>query len=107
MSEGYANWLDGSYARYDIPDIITSYRDNEPEKIMTPGELLSDTDRDENVYYPNAGLFTGFLVNTYGIENINQLFNSGKDDLKSDFEKICNDSWMNMTEKYNAYIENL
>ncbi len=107
MSEGYANWLDGSYARYDIPDIIISYRNNNPEKIMNPDELLNDTDRDESVYYPNAGLFTGFLVNTYGIENINRLFNCGRGDLISDFENICYDSWVDMTEKYSAYIEDL
>ncbi|MFW5877652.1 MAG: hypothetical protein ACOCUP_00925 [bacterium] len=57
MSEGYANWLDGSYASYDIRDIIVSYRNKEPEKIMTPDELLNDTDRNENVYYPNLSLY--------------------------------------------------
>ena len=101
-----ANWLDGSYARYDILDIITSYRNKEPEKIMTPEELLTDTDRGESVYYPNAGLFTGFLVRMYGIENINLLFNSCRDDFIHDFENICNDSWGNMIGKYNSYIEN-
>ncbi|MBN2780479.1 MAG: hypothetical protein JXR21_00780, partial [Candidatus Marinimicrobia bacterium] len=39
MSEGYANWLDGGYAGYGIAEIIRHYRDNEPEKIMTPDRL--------------------------------------------------------------------
>lgn len=107
MSEGYANWLDGSYAHYHIKDIVTSYRDTEPGKIMSPDELLIDTGRDESIYYPNVGVFTGFLARTYGIENINGLFNSRQDNFISDFERICNENWEDMTEIYNNYIENL
>lgn len=105
MSESYANWLDGSYARYHISDIVASYRDHEPEKLMTPDDLLEKTETVEQVYYPNAGVFTGFLVKEYGVERINDLFTSGKEQFASDFEKVCNEDWSEMGEKYSRYLE--
>ena len=107
MSEGYANWLDGSYAKYDIRAIFLSYRDNEPEKIMTPDELLFQTERPDEVYYPNAGVFTAFLVRHYRIEKVNRLFTSGKEVFISDFGRIFDESWEEMNEKYALYTERL
>ncbi len=107
MSEGYANWLDGSYAKYQIQDIIRSYRNNEPEKILTPDELLLNTGIADEIYYPNSGVFTAFLVRTCGIEKVNRLFTSIPSSFKKHFEQICSDSWQNMSEKYSDYVDSL
>ena len=107
MSEGYANWLDGSYARYHIRDIVASYRDHELEKLMTPDGMLEKTGTAEQVYYPNVGVFTGFLVKEYGVERINELFTTGKEQFISAFERICNEGWNDMGEKYARYIKSL
>lgn len=107
MSEGYANWLDGSYARYDIGDIIRAFRRDHPERLMTPEELLYDTGREDFIYYPNAGVFTSFLVRTYGVELVNRLFTSHKDAFTTDLEYLAGDAWNEMNDRYARYISSL
>jgi hypothetical protein len=107
MSEGYAVWLDGSYSRYLIEDIIVHYRNNETEKILTPDQLLFESTSDESIFYPNSGLFTKFLVHSYGLEEINKLFTSTQDRFKNDFTVLIGVSWEEMVTEYSLYIENL
>ena len=107
MSEGYAVWIDGSYARHSIDTIIKSYLVNKPERILTPDELLSETVDLEYIYYPNAGIFTRFLVHSYGIEKINGLFTVRKDDFKKEFEKQTGVTWETMCLDYNTFLEKL
>jgi hypothetical protein len=104
MSEGYANWLDGSYSYYHIDDILKSYQENNPEKILTPQQLLTDTGLPESVYYPNSGVFVRFLVNRHGIEKVNRLFTVQKNKFKPTFEKVCNESWEAMSGEYEIFI---
>lgn len=107
ISEGYAVWLDGDYGGYAIWDIISKYRNEEPEKIMTPNELLKETTDKESVYYPNAGVFIRYLVHTYGIEKVNELFICHKDEFKTNFKTITGEEWKTMTDEYARYINNL
>lgn len=107
MSEGYAVWLDGGYARNSIEDIIIHYKNHSPDKIMTPDEMLSDDDISESIYYPNAGIFIRFIVGSFGIENANKLFTSRKENFKNDFMKLTGESWTEMNEKYEAFIESI
>ncbi|MBS3771860.1 MAG: hypothetical protein KGY69_16535 [Bacteroidales bacterium] len=107
MSEGYAVWLDGDYGGYGIDDIIRKYRDDQPDKIMKPSELLKESTDKESVYYPNAGVFVRYLVRTYGVEKVNQLFVSDEDAFQKDFEKITGDKWKTMADEYTGYINNL
>ena len=107
MSEGYAVWLDGNYAGYNIDDIIRKYRRDEPDKIMTPDELLTETIDRESVYYPNAGLLIRYLVQNHGIEKVNRLFISKENDLKEDFQRITGESWKTMSRRFKRYINNL
>ena len=103
----HRGWLDGSYAKYQIQDIIRSYRNNEPEKILTPDELLFNTGIADEIYYPNSGVFTAFLVRTYGIEKVNRLFTLIPSSFKKHFEQTCSDSWQNMSEKFSDYVDSL
>jgi len=107
MSEGYAVWLDGIYGGYRIADIVRSYRHQQPEKILTPNQLLTETNRKESVYYPNAGVFLRFLVNAYGVESINMLFSRPSENLKDEFHYVTNTTWEEMSARYNSYIEAL
>lgn len=107
MSEGYANWLDGSYARYFIEDIVKSYRDKNPEKLLTPGELLNAGDMADSVYYPNSGVFLNYLVSRFGIVKINSLFTVRKENFKQAFENTCNEKWEIMAEEYEKYLDEL
>ncbi len=107
MSEGYAVWLDGSYGRYAIEDIIRYYRDKEPQKVLTPDQLLNEIISDESIYYPNCGLFTKFLVHTYGLENINKLFVSPRENYKKDFTNMTGIDWGVMESVYLDYVEHL
>lgn len=107
MSEGYAVWIDGGYAGYSIKEILKTYRDHQPVKILTPDELLFETVTNESVYYPNCGVFTGFLVKNYGPDIVNSLFTSTQSGFKNDFEFQSNESWEILCDRYSAFIDNL
>lgn len=106
MSEGYAVWLDGSYGRYAIEDIMKHYLENEPQKVLTPDQLLNESTSDESIYYPNCGIFTKFLVHTYGLEKINKLFVSTRENFKNDFKNITGTDWGVMVSEYSDYLFN-
>lgn len=107
MSEGYANWLDGSYARFHIKDIVKSYLDTAPEKILNPTKLLFNTEISEDVYYPNSGIFIQYLVREYGIDKVNLLFNATPSTFQEEFEKIFSLNWEMMEINYAAYLKTL
>jgi hypothetical protein len=107
MSEGYAVWIDGSYARHDIEQIIKHYRDHEEEKILSPDQLLKEVSTEESIYYPNTGLFLRFLANTYGVEMCNKLFTITHEKFVKKFEKLSGISWDEMNGHYNEYLKNL
>mgnify|MGYP006281304751 CR=1 FL=1 len=107
MSEGYAVWIDGSYARHDIAEIMVHYRDEKPESLMTPTQLLNESIDKESVYYPNAGMFTKYLVNNFGIERVNSLFTVSRDKFKMKFEEVTGTNWEDLEENYLTYLNNL
>ena len=108
LSEGYAVWIDGTFARFHIKDIMIHYRDNVPEKILDPDSMLFNANSiDDSIYYPNCGFFTQFIVYTYGIENINSLFNVNEEDFITRFESITGDSWQELCSAYAAHLGNL
>ena len=108
MSEGYAVWLDGTYARYRIEDIIKHYRDNAPEKILTPDEMLLNANQYiSSIYYPNCGLFTEFIVHRYGVETINSIFTASEEEFVEALVTLTGESWQELCSAYAVYIESL
>ncbi len=107
MSEGYAVWLDGSYGRYDIEDIISSYRENNPEWILSPSRLITDIETIESIYYPNAGMFIRFLTSRYGVTVSNKLFTEQEERLKERFEQLTGTPWATMENEYETYLASL
>ncbi len=104
MSEGYAVWLDGSYGRYAIEDIMRHYCSNEPQKVLTPDQLLNESTSDESIFYPNCGLFIKFLTHNYGLENINKLFQSTQENFKDEFTLLTGANWEAMANEYENYL---
>lgn len=108
LSEGYAVWLDGTYARYHIDEIMIHYRDDAPEKILTPDQLLDEAyDHPAAIYYPNCGIFTRYLVDTYEVGFINTLFTVNEENFIPRFEELCGDSWDSLSVAYSLYLDNL
>ncbi len=109
LSEGYAVWLDGSYGRRDIDELIRVYRDDfsDYDFVLTPSELLSESVEIEKVYYPNAGVFTRFLVREFGIETVNSLFGAEPENFKREFEKRTGMDWHSLSKAYQDYIDSL
>lgn len=108
LSEGYAVWLDGTYARFPVKDVIVYYRENAPEKILTPNDMIYNADTiNSSVYYPNCGIFTKYIVHQFGIEIINSLFNTNEDDFILHFEMQTGQGWEDLCAAYTLYIDNL
>ena len=105
MSEGYAVWLDGSYARRDIEDHMAEFQQH-PDYLLSPSQLLNETVETESIYYPNAGMWVRFVAETYGIETLNQLFTVSRDCFIETFETI-NVSWSRMQSDYDQYLQRL
>ncbi len=106
MSEGYAVWLDGSYARRDIEDHMAEFRQH-PDFLLTPTQLLQGKVDTERIYYPNAGMWVRFAAETYGIETLNQLFTVSRDCFIEKFETITQSSWSHMQSGYDQYLQEL
>mgnify|MGYP006278483545 CR=1 FL=1 len=107
MSEGYAVWLDGSYARNDIAYYIRKYKEAYPEYLLTPTQLLNEAVDDEMVYYPNAGIFVRYLVRNFGVSKVNQLFTVSNDAFKQAFENLTDKPWESMAEDYMNYVKTI
>jgi len=107
MSEGYAVWLDGSYARNDINAYIRKYKMEHPEYVMSPTQLLNESIDDEMIYYPNAGILIRYWVRNYGVEKINRLFSVSKNDFKNTFGNITGTAWETMETQYKEYLNEL
>ena len=107
MSEGYAVWLDGTYGGYPIKNLILKYRNEEPEKLMNPDDLLFERKGKESVYYPNAGMLLRFMTHRYGVVPINRIFASSPDELKDHFRQATGESWEDMAGRYEQYINAL
>ncbi|MHC1690023.1 MAG: hypothetical protein AB9833_04250 [Bacteroidales bacterium] len=107
MSEGYAVWLDGSYGRKNISEIIKYYRDNSPKKIMLPDLMIKNETIPESIYYPNVGTFIAFLVKCFGVETVNKLFTVNSSEFIPTFENITHSGWNQLNVKYKKYINEL
>lgn len=107
MSEGYANWLDGTFAGYRITDLLIHFAETAPERLLSADQLLDEYDHPDYVYYPNTGVFIGFLANRYGMDKINMLFTLPAPALPGKFTELLQDTWESMAEAYDEYLEKI
>jgi len=101
MREGLANAIDGTYGKEAISKWMNGYIKN--NLIVSPKELLADTDLPDRVFYPQSGYFTKWLIMKYGIEKIKEIYISNSREFVLHFEKITGDSFESMNEKYLHY----
>jgi hypothetical protein len=111
MSEGYAVAIDGAYGRQATPagtivarpimEWMMNHR--QAGNVLTPEQLLTQTDRPEAVYYPNAGFFVIYLWNRFGVEMTNKLFNVDTQDFRGAFYQVTGLTWSQVSEDYEAY----
>ncbi len=97
MSEGYANYLDGSYGRRDIHDLYDAFS---AEERLSPTQMLNYESIRESLYYPNCGVFIEYLVQEYGIAVVNALFTLSKEEIPSHFYAKTGITWNEMEEAY-------
>jgi len=111
MSEGYAVALDGGYGVFQRSDsslarkTLAMWLDAywQTDDWLTPEALLEQTNRPEEVYYPQAGWLIKFLFNEYGVALINQLFTISPKQFKKEFERVTGDSFADMSGTYQQY----
>lgn len=72
MNEGYANALSNGYGWGTLEELMKFHIDK--GNILTPTEMLENEKCKEFIYYPQAGYFTKWLINNYGIEKVNKLY---------------------------------
>jgi hypothetical protein len=113
MSDGYSVAFSGTYGRQKVitgivigkPVIdwmVMHYLSN---KILSPEELLTETDHPEAVYLPNAGFFIMYLWQRFGTDKINKLFSVGKDSFRKHFELQTGVSWQQIALDYHLYCQ--
>jgi len=117
LSEGYAVAIDGwmriipaaggqvARAR-TVHEWMQEYHDQDPldpPRILTPTELLSETDLEDVVYYPNAGYFVRLMLQRYGAERVNPLFPVPAEQLPGELERVTGESFAAMEAAYEAH----
>lgn len=114
ITEGYAVAVDNSYgARYgDNGEIIRMMNREWMEfylaenLIFTPNELLNGDDLPEQQYYPQVGVFINWLFDKFGVDQINKIFNTDKEDFKQRFEDELGTKYDDLENEYLDYCNN-
>ncbi len=113
MDEGYAVAFEGSYGKeYDEENEITIARTLNSwmqahylnNNIMTPGELLTDTETADEIFCPNAGFYIRYLWNNFGIQKTNYLFNVPSYKFKENFLTIFDKSFSEVSAEYMEFV---
>ncbi|PIX36118.1 MAG: hypothetical protein COZ21_07790 [Bacteroidetes bacterium CG_4_10_14_3_um_filter_31_20] len=113
FQEGYANAIDGTYGGNDtIVDntFIANVIENQinSKNILTPSQMLYDSKTiDDNIFYPQSGIFIKWLIKTYQIEKTNKLYTVKSKHFEREFKKITGDSFSDMEKKYLAYCDSV
>ncbi|MFO8067192.1 MAG: hypothetical protein R6U11_06390 [Bacteroidales bacterium] len=114
MNAGYSAAFEGSFGKaYDEENEITVARTLNDwmqahyinNNILSPGQLLFETDITEEIFAPNAGFFIRYLWERFGIIKINNLFNEPSENFKDKFMEVCNINFSTLSTEYMDYIE--
>jgi hypothetical protein len=113
MSEGYATAIDGAFGlkfsgsenlmAKPVSQWMNEHFAN--NLVLTPDQLLFDTDQSESVYYPNAAFFISYLWQRFGVETINHLFLTPSNHFKNRFRQITGLSFDLVANDYLEFVE--
>ena len=109
FGEGYANALTGNYGSEKQGDKIVFLRNDLTlakiiaiDQFIKPSDLIDNDFLPAREYYPQIGCLVNWMLETYGADKINQLYNSRRTDIMKEFQIVTGVSFEDME---NAYIE--
>lgn len=105
MNEGYANALSKGYAGFPLVSYI-KYRVDKGD-ILSPNELLKAkrNQYEENIFHPQSGYFVNWLIENYGIENINKLYPLEANQIKEKIFQLTGKEFDEIEKDYLKYLE--
>jgi len=114
FGEGYANAIDGCYGAKVLDDQLvfrrndsTILRIKEHSSLLSPHDLLYDSNIQAREFYPQIGCLVEWMFDTYGVESINELYKLNRYKIENEFSRVTGDTFDEMTSKYLAYQQNL
>jgi len=114
FGEGYANALSGNYGSKKQGDKMVFIRNDSTlvdlialDKFMKPSDLIDNDFLSARDYYPQIGCLVNWMLETYGTDKINQLYNLKRTDIKEKFEIVTGVSFEDMEEAYIAYCNTI
>lgn len=114
FGEGYANAIDGCYGSKVLDDQLvfrridsTILRIKEHGNLLSPHDLLYDSNIPAREFYPQIGCLVEWMFDTYGVESINELYSVNRYKIENEFTRVTGDTFDEMTGKYLAHQQNL
>lgn len=114
FGEGYANAIDGCYGAKMLEDQPVFRRNDstvmkikEQGRLLSPHDLLYDSDIPEREYYPQIGCLVEWMFDTYGVESMNDLYTINKYKIENEFSIVTGDTFDEMIRKYFAHQQDL
>ena len=109
FGEGYANALAGNYGSEKQGDKMVFLRNDSTlaeimalDKFTKPSDLIDNDFLPAREYYPQIGCLVNWMLETYGAEKINQMYNSRRTEIRTKFQSVTGVSFEDMEK---AYIE--
>ena len=114
FGEGYANAIGGCYGSKVIDDHLvfrrndsTTMKIREQGRLLSPHDLLYDSSIPAREFYPQIGCLVEWMLDTYGVELINELYTVNRYKIEDEFSRVTGDTFSEMTRKYLAYVQKL
>ena len=110
FGEGYANALSGNYGSEKLEDKMVFIRNDSTlvkiiayDKFIKPSDLIDNDFLPAREYYPQIGCLVNWMLETYGADKINQLYNLKRTDIKEEFEIVTGVRFEDMETAYLEY----
>lgn len=114
MNEGYSNAISNGYKLRLTENgkiVYTSLEQwmkdlTKENKILTPSEMLKKGDAlHDDLFYPQAGYFVKWLMDTYGIETINLVYPLKPKKINKKLSELTGTDFETIEKEYMKYIE--
>lgn len=110
FGEGYACALSGNYGSKKQGDRMVFIRNDSTlakmialDQFLLPSALIDNDSLPAREYYPQIGCLVNWMLETYGAESINRIYNSRRTDIKTKFQQVTGVSFEEMEQLYIEY----
>jgi hypothetical protein len=110
FGEGYACALSGNYGSKKQGDRMVFIRNDSTlakiialDQFLLPSALIDNDSLPAREYYPQIGCLVNWMLETYGAEKINRLYNSRRSNIKTKFQQVTGVSFEEMEKIYIEY----